>query len=494
MAIGFDISNTSKPVNDTLVVNFLPSTDTTQYSYKLYKDGNVIKNENITNNQGVHFPLTDTGNYYIEVSTVSSAGEVNNYTSGVYQIDKEKPIINVPDEIIITSRDQNINVTATDNVDGDITSSITSDISLQDIYNNGTHMVTYVVSDAAGNVASKSVYVNTEIVGNYLFVAQAVIVICVVLLGLLIRSFFKTLKLGKRIEAFTIEPMKTNNVPLADRILMRYRRILDKFGNLFNKSEFFKKYAKRFDKYASISVLHNSGMEIVCGKITCAILFGLFVIMNKTLRWEPFEIYDFVLPFVLGYFVLDVIYIVKYKRYRIKLENDFLAAITVMNNAFKAGRSISQAIDIVSREVAGPIGSEFEKMSLELSYGLGIDVVFKRFGERINLEEVSYLTASLTILNKTGGNITEVFDSIEKSLFNKKKLRLELRTLTASSRLIIYVIILVPLCFILFVNVISPGYFEPFFNTGVGNILLILMIMFYIIFIYFVKKIMKVVI
>ena len=216
--------------------------------------------------------------------------------------------------------------------------------------------------------------------------------------------------------------------------------------------------------------------------------------MNKTLRWEPFEIYDFVLPFVLGYFVLDVIYIVKYKRYRIKLENDFLAAITVMNNAFKAGRSISQAIDIVSREVAGPIGSEFEKMSLELSYGLGIDVVFKRFGERINLEEVSYLTASLTILNKTGGNITEVFDSIEKSLFNKKKLRLELRTLTASSRLIIYVIILVPLCFILFVNVISPGYFEPFFNTGVGNILLILMIMFYIIFIYFVKKIMKVVI
>ncbi len=494
MAIGFDILNTNKPVNDTLVVNFLPSTDTIQYSYKLYKDDNVIKNENVNNNQGIHFSLTDTGNYSIEISTTSNDGTLHNYTSGLYQIDKEKPVITAPDEITITSKDQSIDVTATDNVDGDITSSITSDISSQDIYNNGTHTVTYVVSDEAGNTTSKSVYISTEIAGNYLFVTQVVIVICLAFLVLLISNFFKIIRLGKRIESFTIEPIKTNNIPLANRILIRYRNILDKFGNLFNKSTFFKNYAKRFDKYTVISVLHNSGMEIICGKIITAILFVLLVILNKTLRWEPFEIYDFVLPFVLGYFVLDIIYFVKFKRYKVKLESDFLAAITVMNNAFKAGRSISQAIDIVSHEVVGPIGSEFEKMSLELSYGLGMDVVFKRFGERIKLAEVSYLTASLTILNKTGGNITEVFDSIEKSLFNKKKLRLELRTLTASSRLIIYVIIFMPLCFIIFVNVISPGYFDPFFNTTIGNILLIFMIIFYIIFIYFVRKIMKVVI
>ena len=133
-------------------------------------------------------------------------------------------------------------------------------------------------------------------------------------------------------------------------------------------------------------------------------------------------------------------------------------------------------------------------MSLELSYGLGIDVVFKRFADRVNLEEVNYLTASLTILNKTGGNIIAVFESIEKSLFNKKKLRLELKSLTGSSKIIVYVLFAVPFLFILFVSLISPTYFVPFFTTKLGVFLLIGMIIYYIVFVICVRKIMKVVI
>lgn len=59
---------------------------------------------------------------------------------------------------------------------------------------------------------------------------------------------------------------------------------------------------------------------------------------------------------------------------------------------------------------------------MEINVGLSIDIVFKRFAERIKLEEATYLTAALTILNKTGGNIIKVFSSIEKTLFNKKNL------------------------------------------------------------------------
>ena len=165
-----------------------------------------------------------------------------------------------------------------------------------------------------------------------------------------------------------------------------------------------------------------------------------------------------------------------------------------MNNAFKSGRSITQAIDIVSKEIKGEIGKEFSKMSLELAYGLGIDTVFKRFAERIKLDEVNYLTASLTILNKTGGNIIEVFSSIEKTLFNKKKLRLELKSLTSSSRIIVYVLFTVPFLFVLFISIISPGYFSPFITTSIGRIILTIIIIYYIIFVIAVRKIMKVVI
>jgi tight adherence protein B len=235
-------------------------------------------------------------------------------------------------------------------------------------------------------------------------------------------------------------------------------------------------------------------MDILSGKFLISFLFFFIAIFSKTIQFEILNIYEFVIPITIGFMVLDVVYFIKYKIYRKQIENDFLSAIIVMNNAFKSGRSISQAIDTVSEEVDGIIGREFKKMSLELSYGLGIDVIFKRFSERINLEEVSYLTSSLSILNKTGGNIVKVFTSIEKNLFNKKKLRLELESLTGSSKIVVSLLFVVPFLFIIFILIISPTYFMPLITTDLGHILIVAMIIYYIIFVISVRKIMKVVI
>ena len=142
-----------------------------------------------------------------------------------------------------------------------------------------------------------------------------------------------------------------------------------------------------------------------------------------------------------------------------------------MNNAFKSGRSIQQAIELVTKELSGPIGLEFKKMHMEISFGLSIEEVFKRLANRIEIEEVTYLTASLSILNKTGGNIIKVFTSIEKNLFNKKKLRVELKSLTGSWKLIMYVLMLVPVSFILLVSFINSSYFKPLFTSIFANLL-----------------------
>jgi tight adherence protein B len=135
---------------------------------------------------------------------------------------------------------------------------------------------------------------------------------------------------------------------------------------------------------------------------------------------------------------------------------------------------------------------EFKKMHLELTFGLAIDVIFKRFSERIKLEEITYLTASLTILNKTGGNIIKVFSSIEKSLFNKKRLKLELASLTGSSKIIAYVLFILPFLFALVITLIDPTYFAVLYTNTLGYILLGIIVLMYITYIYFIRKIMKV--
>ena len=67
---------------------------------------------------------------------------------------------------------------------------------------------------------------------------------------------------------------------------------------------------------------------------------------------------------------------------------------------------------------------------------------------------MKYITSSLSILNKTGGNIIKVFSSVEKMLFNKRKLKQEMKSLTSSASMISKVLLFMPFVFVLFIFVL----------------------------------------
>ena len=127
-----------------------------------------------------------------------------------------------------------------------------------------------------------------------------------------------------------------------------------------------------------------------------------------------------------------------------------------------------------------------------MSYGLSVDVAFMRFAKRVKLEEANYIASSLTILNKTGGNIINVFSSIEKTLFDKKKLEEDLKNSTAASNLVVKVLMVIPVLFVLIIYVVSPNYFEPLFASALGCMILFIVLFMFVIYIYLLNKIMKV--
>ena len=163
-----------------------------------------------------------------------------------------------------------------------------------------------------------------------------------------------------------------------------------------------------------------------------------------------------------------------------------------MNNAFKAGKSTIQAVEIASNSLPKPISIEFRRIYQDLSFGISSDVAFNRFAKRVNLEEARYISSSLTILNKTGGNIINVFSSIERTLFDKKSLETELHNSTSASNLVVKVLMIIPIIFVMIIYILSPGYFSPLFTSPLGFIILIVMWIMFIIYIYLLNKIMKV--
>ena len=169
-----------------------------------------------------------------------------------------------------------------------------------------------------------------------------------------------------------------------------------------------------------------------------------------------------------------------------------LRAVIVMNNAFKVGKSILQAVTIASETLPKPISIEFKKIAGDMSYGLSADVAFGRFAKRVDLEEANFIASSLTILNKTGGNIVNVFSSIEKTLFDKQKLESDLKNSTAASNLVVKFLMFVPVVFVVLIQMVSPDYFEPLFSSVLGYLIIGLIILMFSIYLYLLNKIIKV--
>ena len=487
----------SNPVNHNIDLVIKPDSSVTSYSYQIYKDDETYKEVDIENNESSFITLTETGKYKIVVLELVD-GEERISTSGTYIIDKNVPVIEVDSSLVTMPQGAILDimggVKAYDAEDGDLTSKVTTNASELDFSSIGLKKLTYTVSDEAGNTVSKTININvTRGTTSGLVAIQLVIIAILLLLSIFILYLKKSINIEKRISKFTIEPIHDKTISVFDRFFNFYYKIVLKVKNVISGFTTIKKYSKRYDKYVSVSNrVYEDGLDFIASKIIISFLFIFIAVFSKATQYQILRFYEFSLPLLAGFFIPDIVYIIKYKRYVATIENDLLQAVMIMNNAFKSGRSITQAIELVTTELEGPIAEQFRKLYVEINLGLSIEDAFARLETRIPLEEVSYLTASISILNKTGGNIIKVFTSIENTLFNKKKLKIELKSLTGSSRMISYILMAVPILFIVFISLLDSTYFVPFFTTTLGLILLAIMIVIYAVYIMFVIKIMKV--
>lgn len=502
METGFDIYE-SNLTNQEMSITYTPSTNTRSYTYQIIKNGNIYETYTIPSSAPSQIYLYESGTYQISVAMTDRYNRTTEELSGTYILDLGEPTIACDNSIITIYQTNNIeeiknevinNCKVIDGIEGDISSKLeikTDSILPEQI---GLQKLTLTVSDTAGNIATKDINLNIRKDNSSLLLGFQIglILVAIILLYRFIK-YKRSISIEKRLSKYSVMAVYDRRISVMDALVKQYMRIIESMSCTLKKSSILKKFSNKYEKYIPLyKDTYKEPMDFISMKILTAFLLVIVAIFAKTIQFEVLQMYEVFIPFIFGYVLPDVIYITKYKLHRTRIENDLLQAIIIMNNAFKSGRSITQAIELVTKELDGPIAEEFKKMHLEISFGLSIDVVFKRFSERIQLEEVTYLTASLSILNKTGGNIIKVFDSIEKTLFNKKKLKLELLSLTGSSKIIVYMLIAIPILFVVFISMISPTYFLPLVNTTIGWIITGVIIIIYILYIICVQKIMRV--
>lgn len=329
--------------------------------------------------------------------------------------------------------------------------------------------------------------------GFKLILIQLVIIIILAIVVIYLIRQNMAIRFERRIGRYSIEPLKEDNNSILDNIIKRIDGLIVKSRKFMKRVYLFKMISKRYDKYITYGdTLNIEKIDFVTKKLMVGFSLVILSIFSQVLQNRVVGVFEMLLVFILGYYIVDI-YLIYSSKLRLKrMESQVLKAVIIMNNAFKAGKSTIQAVEIAKNELPEPLRCEFIKIYNDMKYGLSVDVVFQRFAKRVDLEEIRYLSSSLTILNKTGGNIVAVFSSIEKALFDKKKLKEELRNLTVSSNLIVKILLSLPFIFILIIYVLNPTYFNPFFESTLGYIILALIFIILLMYVFFLQKIMKV--
>ena len=315
---------------------------------------------------------------------------------------------------------------------------------------------------------------------------RIVIITLVIVILFLFHRLERIIFFERRIKRYTIHSAK-EDISIMDRTAIKYRKVLSKFEN----NEKLKKNSNHYKKYITLGSTENPTIFLL-NKLIIGIVFTLLVIFSTLISGNIASFPVLIISFIIGYYIYDVYLYISTKNKKKKIKNDMLRAVILLNNSFKAGKSILQSVHIASKELPKPIKDEFKKIEQDMSYGLSADIAFQRFSKRVNLEEATYISSSLTILNKTGGNIVSVFSSIEKTLFDRKKLENELKTSAAASNFVVKFLMVIPLIFTLLIYIISPNYFNPLFETPLGYFVLLIIFLMLLIFIYLLNKIMKV--
>ncbi|HEU5442267.1 MAG TPA: type II secretion system F family protein [Steroidobacteraceae bacterium] len=151
------------------------------------------------------------------------------------------------------------------------------------------------------------------------------------------------------------------------------------------------------------------------------------------------------------------------KRRTKKFEEQLGDTITLMANSLRAGYSLLQTMDLVSRDTAAPMSEEFIRVVREVGLGITPQDALAHLLRRITSEDLDLLVTAISIQHEVGGNLAQILDVIGETIRERVRIKGEIGVLTAQGRLSGYIITALPVGLGAFLFMINPSYERQIF-------------------------------
>ena len=136
----------------------------------------------------------------------------------------------------------------------------------------------------------------------------------------------------------------------------------------------------------------------------------------------------------------------------------------MMSNGIKAGQTIPQTIEMIGRDVEEPSEIEFRNMDYQLKLGDSLEYVMSEFKERVKSSDINIFVSTILIQQRVGGNLAEVLSNMAETLEERRRVDKEIKTITAESRSIAYILVFMPFLMVMMMNLFIKGFLNVLFT------------------------------
>ena len=177
-------------------------------------------------------------------------------------------------------------------------------------------------------------------------------------------------------------------------------------------------------------LIKQAGQTWQVGSVLLASMIALVVGSWIASFFMPSNILSVLVGVLLAVSPIFYLYILRETRFR-RCDALVPEAVDLMARGLRAGHAVPAVLEMVGKEIAEPLASEFRALAEEQALGLPLRDAMLNLVERVPRADIRFLATAILLQKETGGNLAQILDKTAALARERSRLRGQLRIYTA---------------------------------------------------------------
>jgi tight adherence protein B len=266
-------------------------------------------------------------------------------------------------------------------------------------------------------------------------------------------AFFAGQDIGSRLATYVSMPEESNMVPTGQRRRVGLVRLRLRLNNMLSGLA-----SEKLNLQLMSANWPITETEYVLIRLAGVIVaFGLGVLISKM-------IVSGIGLAIIAYFIPDLLLRRSISQRQVAFGQQLVDVLVLMTGAVRAGYSLPQAIEVVSKELKAPASEEFRRVKHEIGLGLSLSQALTNLVARMENDDLYLAVTAININSQVGGNIVTMLEAVTDTIRERVRLFSEVRVLTAQQRFGSLILTFLPIALAAGLLFLNPTYMMRLFK------------------------------